>query len=56
MGIKAHDICPYLCASCHDIVDGRTPGFEQRERDLLFYEALYLTVLWLLQEGYLDVV
>ena len=54
-GIKAHDLCAYLCASCHDWLDGREGHLSRSEQDDLFHVGLYKTVLWLLQEGHLEV-
>jgi len=55
-GHKAHDIPAYLCPLCHHQVDGRPEGGpliprEQRER--MFLEAVYNTMLWLLDSGHM---
>ena len=55
-GVKAHDLPAYLCTHCHDIVDGRLgPHLSKRDRDAMFYEGAYETVLWLLLNGHLEV-
>ena len=56
MGIKAHDLCAYLCFDCHNRLDGRDQRWDAQERDRVFHEGVYHTVLWLLQEGHLEVV
>lgn len=55
MGLKAHDLTAHLCARCHAIVDGVTPGYTQDERDLIFYRAVYKTTVRNLQRGFLKV-
>lgn len=51
-GVKAHDLPCYLCPTCHDIVDGRlAPHFTQQDRDLIHYEGVFNSVLWLLRIG-----
>ena len=57
MGVKAHDIPAYLCKDCHDIVDGRVKltTFDRKDRELRLLEGVYLSILWLLQEGHLEV-
>ena len=55
MGIKAHDLVAYLCNHCHDIIDGRLgPHMSKRDRDAMFYEGAYETVLWLLINNHLE--
>ena len=55
-GVKAHDIPAYLCQACHDRADGRSnPELTQEARDLEFYYSVYRSMLWLLQEGHLEV-
>lgn len=54
-GLKAHDLVAHLCYACHNIVDGRVPAVTQAERDLIFYRAVYRTVVYNLQNGYLKV-
>lgn len=52
MGIKAHDIPAYLCKDCHSVYDGHAKGnFTQAD----FYQAVYNTFLWLLQNKHLEV-
>lgn len=57
-GIKSHDIPAYLCDKCHDIVDGRMVAdhFTKVERELMLYEGIYRTFLWLLESGNLAIV
>lgn len=52
-GYKAHDVPAYLCNHCHDIVDGRAGKYNNMEREFIFYEALYDSFVWLLQNRYL---
>ncbi len=55
MGIKSHDLVAYLCPHCHDYVDGRSsPKATQDERDACYFEAVYKSVVWLLQEGWIS--
>ena len=54
-GHKAHDLPAYLCDRCHALVDGRTSGLTREERDAMLFEAIYLTTLWLLETGHLEV-
>ena len=56
MGLKAHDLVAYLCPACHDLVDERAGGWAREDREREFLRAVYRTVLWLLQEGYLKVI
>lgn len=53
--IKAHDIPAYLCPECHDLVDGRNQGLStllpREARERIFLEAVYETILWLLESG-----
>lgn len=51
MGLKAHDLAAYCCASCHDRMDGRAGNLTRREKDEMFLDAYYFTTLWLLQSG-----
>lgn len=55
MGYKAHDLCMFGCMDCHDQLDGRRGSLTREEKDFMFYEGFYQTVLWLLQEGHLEV-
>ena len=54
-GQKAHDIVAYLCDRCHAIADGRMKAAvtDKRDRELILYDGIYRTFLWLLQEGHL---
>lgn len=55
-GIKAHDIVAYLCNDCHDIYDGRkNTWMDKAEREMMFQDAVYESILWLLQTGRLKV-
>lgn len=55
LGIKAHDVPCYLCDRCHALADGRMgPHLDKRDRDLILYEGVYNSVLWiLLEKGWL---
>jgi len=56
VGVKSHDLVCYACDHCHSVIDGRLgPHLSKRDRDAMFYEAAYETVLWLLLEGHLEV-
>ena len=53
-GHKAHDLVAFLCGHCHDVIDGRPEGgplLPRAERVLMFLEAVYNSVLWLLDSG-----
>jgi hypothetical protein len=56
---KAHDIPAFLCNECHDVIDGRNQGpstlLPRQERELIFLEAVYESMLWLLESGRLEV-
>ena len=55
-GIKAHDIPAYICNHCHDIIDGRVPSSLTKDGKMqMFLDAVYNTVVWLLQTGRLVV-
>lgn len=54
-GQKAHDVAMYLGMSCHDLYDGRTPGWGPEHRLLCEAKAVYNSFLWLLQNGHLEV-
>lgn len=54
-GQKAHDIPMYLCQYCHDLYDGRTPGWGTEHKLMCEAEAVYNSFLWLLQNGHLEV-
>lgn len=51
MGIKAHDITAYLCFDCHNKLDGRVYGWDALQKEQVWAEALYQTMLWLFQSG-----
>lgn len=55
MGLKAHDVPAYLCGGCHDLLDGRTGDLNRSKKEALFFRAAYKSMVWLLQEGYLQV-
>lgn len=55
IGIKAHDIPVYLCGACHDKLDGRAKGWDQVQREQVWAEALFQTMLWLLSSGHIVV-
>lgn len=54
-GIKAHDVPAYLCRGCHDLLDGRAGTLTRHEKDVMFLDAAYDSIVWLLQEGHLKV-
>lgn len=56
-GIKPHDLPIYLCNLCHDLTDGRIGSSvtTKEQKELVLYEGLYRSVLWLLESGYLVV-
>lgn len=55
-GIKAHDIPAYGCNVCHDKIDGRGGyNLPREEAQMLFLDMQYMSILWLLQSGYLKV-
>lgn len=51
MGIKAHDITVYICESCHAKLDGRIYGWDMLQKEQVWAETLYQTMLWLFQSG-----
>ena len=55
MGIKSHDIPAMLCEECHALSDGRIGAtvMDKKDRELVLYEGVYRTFLWLLSDGYL---
>lgn len=55
IGHKAHDLCAYMCFDCHNLLDGRKPGWDSIQKELAFADGLFKTMLWLLQEGHLTV-
>lgn len=50
-GHKAHDLPAYLCGTCHDLVDRRAGGLSREASERIFLEAVYNTMLWLLESG-----
>jgi uncharacterized protein YlaI len=56
-GLKAHDIPAYVCNVCHDQIDGRTnPGLidlSRADKERMWYDAMFRTMLWLLENGHL---
>jgi hypothetical protein len=55
-GIKAHDLVAYLCQLCHDTYDGRIASSLTRDdKDLMFLDAYYASMLWLFQSGRLRI-
>lgn len=57
MALKAHDVpVAYLCTHCHSIVDGRLgPHLSRMDREMMWYEGVAKTWLWLMLEGHLEV-
>ena len=55
MSQKAHDLLAYGCRGCHDIFDGITPGYTREEREAEWMKAAIKSMVWLLQEGHLQV-
>ena len=51
MGLKAHDLGAYLCPECHSLLDGRTGALTRHERDCMFLEAFYASMLWAFTSG-----
>lgn len=47
-GYKAHDLVAYLCRRCHDLLDGRVSGWDPMQKRMVFFDALYRSILWLL--------
>jgi hypothetical protein len=50
-GIKAHDVPAYVCNGCHDVIDGRVTIMSKEEREQMFLDAVYFSIVWLLQSG-----
>jgi len=44
-----------LCRECHDLLDGRAGTLTRHEKDVMFLDAAYDSIVWLLQEGHLKV-
>lgn len=56
MGQKAHDIPAYVCQRCHSEIDGRDCStMLPEDRELKHLRAVYLSIVWLIQEGHLEV-
>ena len=55
-GQKAHDLVAFLCPECHNILDGRAGTLTRFERDAMFLESFYSTMLWAFKDGRLRVV
>ena len=55
MAVKAHDLVCYACNECHDILDGRAGDLTREQRDAMFLQSFYWTMLWLAQEGHLEI-
>jgi formate-dependent nitrite reductase cytochrome c552 subunit len=57
LGQKPSDIVAFLCADCHDIVDGRafSRSYTKEQRLAIWSDALWWSVLWMLQSGHLEV-
>lgn len=53
MGLKAHDVPAFCCKDCHDEIDGRSGSYNRYERERMWLDAMFRTMLWLLQEGHL---
>ena len=53
MGIKAHDIPAFVCSRCHDEIDGRHGTFNKFERERMWMDAMFNSLVWLLMEGHL---
>lgn len=50
-GLKAHDLVAYLCMDCHDLYDGRKPGWDALQKRQAWHMAFYRTMLWLFQHS-----
>lgn len=49
---KAHDIVGFACSECHARADGRIDKHLTKvDRELLIYDCIYRTLLWLLETG-----
>lgn len=55
MSQKAHDLPAYLCAECHDLLDGRKGSLTRHEKDVMFLDSAFSSWLWLMQSGHLEV-
>ena len=55
-GIKAHDIPAYFCGDCHSALDETARGLTKAEKETMFLNGVYRSVLWLLESGHLEVV
>jgi hypothetical protein len=54
-GLKSNDIPAYLCPVCHDILDGRVGDMDKQGKELMFLNAMFKSMLWLLESGHLEV-
>lgn len=53
---KSHDLMgAYLCASCHDLLDGRNPKLTKSQKRMLFIEAWAKSMVRLIERGVFDV-
>ena len=58
MGLKASDIpVAYLCHTCHEMIDrpAASSHLSRMDRELIFFKASAKTMLWLAQEGHLEI-
>lgn len=54
---KAHDLMgAYLCAPCHDRVDGRIGDMTKQQKRAMFVEAWAATMVRLIERGVIHVV
>lgn len=54
IGLKAHDLPAYVCIACHDEIDGRSGSYGRPMREALWADAMFGSMLWLLQDGHLQ--
>ena len=48
-GFKAADLTAYICSKCHDLIDGRSPGWGSLNRKFEWYRAATLSLRWALE-------
>lgn len=48
-GFKAADVVAFVCAPCHDKIDGRTPGMDAMNKKFEWYRAAALSMRWALE-------